>query len=85
NFMNIDNLKKRGFIVYVSASLKDIKNRIIHDPERPKLNPLLDVEDDIILSYNHRAPLYEDYKDFKVNTSTNSIEECAEQIIKAIG
>ncbi len=82
--INIDNLRKKGFLVYVSASLKDIKNRILKDTTRPKLNPLLNNEDDIHFAYNRRAPMYEEYMDFRVNTSTHSIEECAEQIMKAI-
>ncbi|MBM4176424.1 MAG: shikimate kinase [Ignavibacteria bacterium] len=84
NPLNIDHLRVRGFIVYVSASLKDIKNRIIHDSTRPKLNPLLNTEDDIVFAYNRRNPLYEEFMDFRVNTSTHTIEECAAQIIKEI-
>jgi shikimate kinase len=84
NPLNIDNLRKRGFLVYVSAGLKDIKNRIINDSTRPKLNPLLNTEDDIVFAYNRRVPLYEEFMDFRVNTSALSIEECVEQIIKEI-
>ncbi|MCX8057146.1 MAG: shikimate kinase [Ignavibacteria bacterium] len=81
NPTNIENLKKNGYIIYVQASLKDIKQRILNDPDRPKLNPTLDVEDDLNVTYNNRTPLYEEYSDFRVNTSTNSLEKCAEQII----
>ncbi len=84
NPLNIDHLRIRGFLVYVSASLKDIKNRLLHDSTRPKLNPLLNTEDDIVFAYNRRAPMYEEFMDFRVNTSTHSIEECVEQIIKEI-
>ncbi|MBU2584886.1 MAG: hypothetical protein KKH32_06100, partial [Bacteroidetes bacterium] len=79
-----DHLRIRGFLVYVSAGLKDIKNRVMHDSTRPKLNPLLNIEDDIVFAFNRRAPMYEEFMDFRVNTSTHSIEECAQQIIKEI-
>lgn len=82
---NIENLKKNGYIIYVQASLKDIKQRILNDPNRPKLNPTLDAEDDLNLTFNRRIPLYEEYADFKVNTSSNSLEKCAEQIIEFVG
>lgn len=85
NPSNIDNLKKNGYIIYVQATLKDIKQRIINDPDRPKLNPTLDVEDDLNVTYNNRIPLYEEYSDFRVNTSTTPLEKCAEQIIEFVG
>lgn len=82
---NIENLKKNGYIIYVQASLKDIKQRILNDPNRPKLNPTLDAEDDLNLTYQRRIPLYEEYADYKVNTSTTPIEKCAEQIMNFVG
>jgi shikimate kinase len=85
NPTNIDNLKKNGYIIYVQASLKDIKQRILNDPDRPKLNPTLDVEDDLNVTYNRRIPLYEEYSDFKVNSSNTSLEKCADQIIEYLG
>lgn len=85
NPSNIDNLKKNGYIIYVQASLKDIKQRIINDPDRPKLNPTLDIEDDLNVTFNNRIPLYEEYSDFRVNTSTTPLEKCAEQIIEFVG
>ena len=84
NSTNIDNLKKNGFIIYVQSSLKDIKQRILNDPDRPKLNPTLDVEDDLTVTYNRRLPLYEEYCDFRVNTSNKSLEQCADEIIKYV-
>ncbi len=85
NPINIDNLKRNGYIVYVQSSLRDIKNRILNDPDRPKLNPTLDVEDDLNITYERRVPLYEEYADFRVNTSVKSLEECAKNIIEFTG
>ncbi len=85
NQSNIDNLKKNGYIIYVQSNLKDIKQRILNDPDRPKLNPTFDAEDDLNVTYNRRVPLYEEFSDFRVNTSTTSLEECAEQIINFLG
>lgn len=85
NPTNIENLKKNGYIIYIQASLKDIKHRILNDPDRPKLNPTLDAEDDLNLTYNRRIPLYEEYADYRVNTSTTPLEKCAEQIINFVG
>lgn len=85
NQFNIDNLRKNGYIIFVSASLKDIKKRILSDPDRPKLNPTLDAEDDLVVAFNRRLPVYEENADFKVNTSTNFIDECVNQILKFIG
>lgn len=84
NPSNIDNLKKNGYIVYVQSSLKDIKQRILNDPDRPKLNPTLDVEDDLTVTYNRRLPLYEECSDFRVNTSIKSLEQCADEIVKFV-
>lgn len=85
NPTNIENLKKNGYIIYVQASLKDIKQRILNDPDRPKLNPTLDVEDDLTITYNRRVPLYEEYSDFRVNTSNTPLEKCADKIIEFLG
>lgn len=82
--INIDNLKKNGYLVFVYVSLKDNKTRIMKNPNRPKLNPLLNLEDDISVAYNRRLYLYEEAMDFKVNASKYSAEECAEQIIKQL-
>jgi shikimate kinase len=85
NPTNIENLKKNGYIIYVQASLKDIKQRILNDPDRPKLNPTLDVEDDLNITYNRRVPLYEEYSDFRVNTSNTPLEKCADKIVEFLG
>lgn len=84
NPINIDNLKKNGFLIFVYVSLKDNKLRIMKNSHRPKLNPLLNLEDDITVAYNRRLYLYEEAMDLKVNTSKSSPEDCAEQIIKVL-
>jgi len=84
---NVQNLKKNGWVVWLSAGGDVLKHRMDRDREsgrpRPSLtgvNPLEEIKE--VLSI--RKPLYERAGDFVVDTGTLSIGEVAATIINAL-
>ncbi|MCD4717992.1 MAG: shikimate kinase [Desulfobacterales bacterium] len=84
---NVQNLKKNGWVVWLSAGGDVLKHRMDKDREsgrpRPSLtgdNPLEEIKE--VLSI--RKPLYERAGDFVVDTGTLSIGEVAATIINAL-
>lgn len=78
----MQNLKQNAKVVYlklapseIEARIKNIKTRGIAMQEGTSIEEL----------YNERAPLYERYADKIVCCSGKTIEECVNDIIKALG
>lgn len=82
NQINIDRLRQKSRIVYLTASPAVILKRILGDEgERPLLkvaNPSLTIQG--LLRF--RRPFYERAADIKINTSKLSVDAAAEQIIE---
>ena len=82
NQINIDRLRQKSRIVYLTASPAVILKRILGDGgERPLLkvaNPSLTIQE--LLRF--RRPFYERAADIKINTSKLSVDAAAEQIIE---
>jgi len=82
NQINIDRLRQKSRIVYLTASPAVILKRILGDGgERPLLkvaNPSLTIQG--LLRF--RRPFYERAADIKINTSKLSVDAAAEQIIE---
>lgn len=79
---NIENLKQHGFLITLTASVDDIYRRLSGTKDRP----LLDVpypEKTIREMLELRRPRYE-LADFMVDTTSRTVEETAEEIIKYI-
>jgi len=81
NRINIDRLKKGAVVVYLTASLEVILQRVSDDSSvRPLLeNSNKDLTIRKLLRF--RQPLYERAADIKIDTSEMDVEAVAEQII----
>ncbi|MEK9148455.1 MAG: shikimate kinase, partial [Candidatus Desantisbacteria bacterium] len=78
---NIFNLKRNGLIFYLKTTPSVIYNRIKDDSTRPLVNvsnPLERIEK--LLS--RRTWLYEEAADYVVDTSSLTIDEVRDEIIK---
>ena len=84
NQINIDRLRQKSRIVYLTASPAVILQRILGDGgERPLLkvaNPAPTIQE--LLRF--RRPFYERAADMKINTSKLSVDAVAEQIIERL-
>ena len=84
NKINIDRLKQRARIVYLTASPRVILKRVASEAgQRPLLeadNPALTINE--LLKF--RKPFYERAADIKIDTSKLDINAVAEQIIEKL-
>ena len=83
NKINIDQLKKEGIIVYLTASPRAILKRVSEEGQRPLLevdNPTLTIRE--LLKF--RKPFYERATDIKIDTSKLDIDSVVEQIISKV-
>ena len=79
---NRENLRKRGFLIYLAATPEVIYGRIKHQTHRPLLSGDMSVEK-ISALLQIRKPLYEQ-SDLTVDTSYKTPEKVAEEILKVI-
>ncbi len=79
---NIDNLKRKGIIVCLTASPETIYNRTKCSNDRPLLN-VEDPLDEIRKLLDYRKPYYEN-ADIVIDTEGKSPVEVAEEIIEII-
>ncbi len=85
NKLNIENLKKTCHIVLLSASPKEIYNRVMKDGKETR--PLIDKEDpmkEIERALKQREPYYNISAEIVINTTDKTIDEIIGEIIKAI-
>jgi len=84
NKVNIENLKKTCHIVLLTASPKEIYNRVMIDGKETR--PLIDKEDpmkEIESALKQREPYYNISAEIVINTTDKTIDEIMEEIIKA--
>ncbi len=84
NKINIDRLRKKSVIVYLTASPSVILKRTLQDGET---RPLLEVSDrtaEIRGLLAFRKPFYERAADIEINTSKLDIDSIVEQIISKV-
>jgi len=78
---NIQELKKKGKLVWLTVSLDTLLKRIGDDPSRPSLTGRSQREDmEVVLA--ERSPIYEGAADVIIDTEDKTPEEVAEAIIK---
>ncbi len=80
--INIKNLKKNGFLVWLQTAPELIAKRIGHDKNRPSLTGTKSHIEEIMDVLAEREPLYDNAADFTVRTDTQSLEDCVEIIIE---
>jgi len=80
---NIVKLRKNGVVVWLTASVDTLLERIGEDSERPLLAGRTQRED-IEITLNERKPLYQKAADLVVDTENKTPEEIAGAIIKSL-
>lgn len=80
---NVENLKKNGKLILLTADVKTIVERIKFGTERPSLTHLSFIEEveEVLKQRNEK---YLNAKDFMLNTTNCTIEEIVEKIKKYI-
>ncbi len=84
NKVNIENLKKTCHIVLLTASPKEIYNRVMRDGKETR--PVIDKEDpmkEIESALKQRKHFYNISAEIVINTTDKTIDEIIEEIIKA--
>ena len=84
NKANIENLKKTCHIVLLTASSKEIYNRVMKDGKMTR--PVIDKEDpmkEIESALKQRELFYNLSAEIVINTTDKTIDEIMEEIIKA--
>lgn len=82
NKVNIDNLRKRCYIILLNASIQEIYKRVTKDgiKTRPLINNISPMED-IEELLEDRKPLYDSAADLKIETTGKSIKRIVQSII----
>jgi len=83
NEVNIENLKKTCYIVLLTASSKEIYNRVMKDGKETR--PVIDKEDpmkEIERALKQREPYYKASAEIVINTTDKTIDEILSEIIE---
>ncbi len=80
---NVENMKKSGKIVFLTATPETILKRVKNGKDRPLLNGHMNVEY-ISELMEKRRQMYEDAADVKVSTDGKTVGEICTEIIQAI-
>lgn len=80
---NVENMKKRGKIVFLSATPETIYSRVKDSTDRPILNGNMNVEYIAKLMEKRRA-LYEGACDIRIETDGKNAEEICQEIIEKL-
>lgn len=79
--VNIKNLKKNSFVVYLDCDIKTIYERVKNNKRRPLLNNSENLLEKIETLYDSRRMLYQISADFSIKIDSNSnIYESVEKI-----
>lgn len=77
---NLSLLKNNGIVFLLTSDPKTIFNRIYKDKNRPALTDK-DPFEEIVHMLKKREKLYKKAKDYEIDTSKESINECAKKIM----
>lgn len=80
---NVENMKKNGQIIYLSATPETIFTRVRHSTNRPLLNGNMNVEY-ISSLMEKRLPLYENAADIMIYVDGKEKQEVVEEIKKIL-
>jgi shikimate kinase len=76
---NRDNLKNRGYTIYLRANVKDLCHRMRHDKHRPLLQNV-DLKTRLEQLYHERNPLYTETANFIVDTGNQPVANIIKKI-----
>jgi shikimate kinase len=77
-------LKENGIIIYLTASIDSLFQRISNDESRPFLSDAKSMRDDIEKTFAKRESLYLQSSNFSIKTDTQTIEQTVEAIRKYV-
>jgi shikimate kinase len=77
---NVDALRQRGRVFWLTAEVATIMDRIKHTKDRPSLTQTKDYIDEIDEVLKERLPLYKAACDQIIPTDNRTIEEIADEI-----
>lgn len=80
---NVENMKKSGKIVFLTASPETILERVKGGTDRPLLNGNMNVPY-IKEMMDKRRDFYEGAADIKISTDNKSVKEISDEIIEAL-
>ena len=83
NSNNVQNLKKNGKFILLTASKENIINRI-KNSDRPRLTTGTCIEEEVDKILNERMPVYLSIADYIIETSSLTPKDIAEKIIKMV-
>jgi len=79
--VNVDNLRKKGKIVWLKSDVKTIVERIKDDQGRPSLTGKKSFTEEVADVLEQRRKKYEDAADYAIDTSRLTVNEVVNQII----
>ena len=85
--LNVKNLHRNGFVVWLKGDAEVLKERMIRDPRSGKTRPSLtgaDPLEEINQVLSIRTPLYQQAGDVSVDTGSLTIKEVADRIMKSL-
>lgn len=80
---NVENMKKSGKIIFLSATPETIYERVKHSTDRPILNGNMNVEYIATLMEKRRA-LYEAAADVKISVDNKTVADVCDEIVKIV-
>ncbi|CEG12194.1 Shikimate kinase [groundwater metagenome] len=83
NSNNVQNLKKNGKFILLTASKENMINRI-KNSDRPRLTTGTCIEEEVDKILNERMPVYLSIADYIIETSSLTPKDIAEKIIKMV-
>jgi shikimate dehydrogenase len=81
---NVIKLKKTGVLVWLTASVDTLVNRVGEDSERPPLVDGRTPREDMEITLKERLPLYQKAADLVVDTENQTPQEIADLVIKSL-
>jgi shikimate kinase len=85
NKINIDRLKQEAVIIWLTASIQSILERIKNSGETRPLISGKDLEKEVQSLLRFRQPFYQRAADIKVDTTGLTVDQAAEAILKKLG
>jgi len=79
--VNVDNLRKKGIIIWLKSDVKTIIERIKEDQGRPSLTGKKSFTEEVAEVLEQRRKKYEDAADYAIDTSRLTVDEVVDKII----
>lgn len=76
----MNGLVNSSMVIWIDADIETISHRLQNDKDRPLLSET-DLDEDIKINYQRRAPVYQKYSELRFNTSNETAEEICDKII----